>query len=375
MWPLLRVIDGALDEPWARGPGRPPRPRRPRRGGRAAQRAALAVARRLAGLFASYAVQRPALLRRLGGRRLRRRRGRWAACRPGLAAASCGAGWSTRSASRARSAAGTRSSHSCGPGAPDLDLPARRQPLRPHPAQRSEAELLAALGAHRDVHLWLPHPSDAAVAAGRGTQPPAGWRRDDHSHVRVDHPLLAAMARDVREAEAILLAAGAADTDVRRRRPTVPTRCSAGCSATSRPTGVRAATGGGGRRHRPGARVPRSGPPGRGAARGAARPAGRRPDARAARHPGDVPGHRGLRPADQRRLRARRGGAPAATRATTCGSCSPTGPRPRPTRCSASWPGCSTWPTVAPRPAGCSTCSRPTRCGAGSGSATTTWRR
>ena len=53
--------------------------------------------------------------------------------------------------------------------------------------------------------------------------------------------------------------------------------------------------------------MPRPGPPGRGAARGAARAAGRRPHARAARHPGDVPRHRGLRPAGRGGVRHGRG--------------------------------------------------------------------
>ncbi|MGL5824017.1 MAG: exodeoxyribonuclease V subunit gamma, partial [Nocardioides sp.] len=61
VWPLLRVIDECLDEPWStaltrhlghRDSGADAEIRRGRR---------WSVARRLAGLFASYAVQRPAL--------------------------------------------------------------------------------------------------------------------------------------------------------------------------------------------------------------------------------------------------------------------------------------------------------------------------
>jgi exodeoxyribonuclease V gamma subunit len=37
------------------------------------------------------------------------------------------------------------------------------------------------------------------------------WRRDDHSHVGIEHPLLAAMGRDVRETEGVLLGVGASD--------------------------------------------------------------------------------------------------------------------------------------------------------------------
>ncbi len=117
--------------------------------------------------------------------------------------------------------------------------------------------------------------------------------------------------------------------------PTARPRSSVGCRATSSTTscpepGPRPADGTVQVHACHGA-----GPPGRGPARGAPRTARRRPDARAARHPGDVPRHRGLRTPDQRRLRARRGGGAAAIRAISCGCCWPTGRRPRPTRCSA----------------------------------------
>ena len=62
----------------------------------------------------------------------------------------------------------------------------------------TEVELLAALGEHRDVHLWLPHPSDAlwqALGDTTGSVP----RRADDSHERVGHPLLASLGRDLRE--------------------------------------------------------------------------------------------------------------------------------------------------------------------------------
>nr|WP_284289079.1 exodeoxyribonuclease V subunit gamma [Angustibacter aerolatus] len=54
-----------------------------------------------------------------------------------------------------------------------------------------------------------------------------------------------------------------------------------------------------------GARLPRPGAPGGGAARGGAGPARRRPDPRAPRRAGDVPRRRGLRPGGRRGLRAR----------------------------------------------------------------------
>jgi exodeoxyribonuclease V gamma subunit len=213
MWPLLRVIDASLDEPWAAvlaehlGHGVPGDEGELRRGRR------LAVSRRLAGLFASYAVQRPALLAdwEAGGRGdgggtdlpddLAWQPELWRRVLVEVGEPSPGA-------RQARVVAELRS----GPG--DLDLPARVSLFGHTRLSTSEAELLAALGEHRDVHVWLPHPSAALWDEVRAA-PPSGWRRDDRSHARVTHPLLAAMARDVCEAEGVLLGAGATADDVR----------------------------------------------------------------------------------------------------------------------------------------------------------------
>ena len=89
-----------------------------------------------------------------------------------------------------------------------------------------------------------------------------------------------------------------------RRSDAAATRCWGGCRPTCAPTprptpptrAARVLDAGG--PVRAGARLPRSDPPGRRAARGPGRPARGRPDARAARHPRDVPRHRDLRAAD-----------------------------------------------------------------------------
>ncbi|MFW5473169.1 exodeoxyribonuclease V subunit gamma [Knoellia sp. CPCC 206450] len=73
----------------------------------------------------------------------------------------------------------------------------------------SEIELLTALGASREVHLWLPHPSPGlwdALADGPRRAPLV--RVDDASAAHALHPLLASLGRDVRELEQGLLAAG-----------------------------------------------------------------------------------------------------------------------------------------------------------------------
>jgi exodeoxyribonuclease V gamma subunit len=214
MWPLLRVIDAVADEPWARvlaehlGHGVGGEEGELRRGRR------LAVSRRLAGLFASYAVQRPALLAdwEAGGRG----DGGGGELPTDLA-------WQPELWRRVLDSVGepspvrrqARVVEELRAGTAGLDLPPRLSLFGHTRLSVAEAELLAALGTHRDVHLWFPHPSAALWEQVRA-QPPGGWRRDDHSHVRVTHPLLAAMARDVREGEATLLAVGATDTDVRR---------------------------------------------------------------------------------------------------------------------------------------------------------------
>ena len=92
----------------------------------------------------------------------------------------------------------------------DLDLPARLSLFGHTWLSRTEAELLRALGEHRDVHVWMPHPSEELWRSLVESCQPV-WRRDDHSHAGVAHPLLAAMGRDVRETEGILLEVGASD--------------------------------------------------------------------------------------------------------------------------------------------------------------------
>ena len=213
-WPLLRVVDAVMAEPWARvlaehlGHGVPGEEGELRRGRR------LAVSRRLAGLFASYAVQRPALLADWeaggsgdGGGGLLPDDLAW---QPEL--------WRRLLAevdqpSPVRRHARVVAELQAGAATPAV--PSRLSLFGHTRLSESEAALLAALGVHHDVHVWLPHPSDALWRQVRSA-PPSGWRRDDHSHAGVTHPLLAAMARDAREGEATLLAAGAVDSDVRR---------------------------------------------------------------------------------------------------------------------------------------------------------------
>ena len=83
------------------------------------------------------------------------------------------------------------------------DLPERLSLFGATRLTTEQRAVLRALGEHRDVHLWLPHPSPAMWDALREKDPPAR-RRDDHSALAVRHPLLASLARDTRELQLLL---------------------------------------------------------------------------------------------------------------------------------------------------------------------------
>ena len=117
---------------------------------------------------------------------------------------------------RLRERIGTPSPAERLPGACDLlfeqpgliDLPARLSVFGPTRLSHTNLAVLEALAAHRDVHLWLTHPSPAMWEALRQTDP-AIRRRDDHTALALANPLLASLARDVREMQQLLPAAGA----------------------------------------------------------------------------------------------------------------------------------------------------------------------
>jgi exodeoxyribonuclease V gamma subunit len=189
-WPLLEVIDCNLDEPWCRTlathmghfhTGEEAELRRARR---------YAVARRLAGLFASYARQRPQLLID------------WLDDNPGdldedlLWQPELWRALVERVEAdpphirHHKTVARLRE----GPS----DLPQRLSLFGHTRLACTDVQLLDALATHHDLHLWLPHPSDQlwrALAGNHGTIP----RRDDTSHREVAHPLLATLGRDLRE--------------------------------------------------------------------------------------------------------------------------------------------------------------------------------
>jgi exodeoxyribonuclease V gamma subunit len=222
VWPLLEVIDESLDQPWcatlARHLGRE------ESGVEADLRAGrrYSVARRLAGLFAGYAVQRPALV---------------TGWREGQDTDGIGHPLATDLLWQPQLWRGLLARVDAPPpdvrhratldalrsGGARLDLPGRLSMFGHTRLPVTELELLVALAEHRDVHLWLPQVSEAlaqvlaeAVAGG-----PVPRSADLTSHL-VGHPLLASLGRDARELQRSLAGVGVTEAEVEPRRPGEP---------------------------------------------------------------------------------------------------------------------------------------------------------
>ncbi|GAA4818584.1 exodeoxyribonuclease V subunit gamma [Nocardioides caeni] len=202
-WPVLEVIDAGLGEPWAAplarhlGEDREGVERELRRSRR------YGLARRLAGLLSSYAVQRPGLLTD------------WAAGGDGgpddLAADLANdLAWQPELWRRVLERVGAtppdeRHRRTCAELAeqPDrFDLPTRLSLFGHTRIPVTEVELLGAVARHREVHLFLPQTSavlwdDLRPVLAAGPVP----RADDDSAAAVRHPLLATLGRDAREVQ------------------------------------------------------------------------------------------------------------------------------------------------------------------------------
>src|SRR4051794_28029789 len=211
-WPLLEVLDASMEEAWAHtlarhlGHGQAGEEADLRLGRR------FSVARRLAGLFASYADQRPSLV------------ADWSEGHDTDGAGHALAGdlaWQPELWRRLVARVGTRSPverhrHTVETLREDPEafaLPVRLSLFGHTRLSVTEIDLLTALAAERDVHVWLPHPSPTLwdrLGGRRGAVTRAG----DDSHRAVRHPLLSSLGRDTRELQAALaLADPAADTE------------------------------------------------------------------------------------------------------------------------------------------------------------------
>lgn len=97
---------------------------------------------------------------------------------------------------------------------PDLlDLPARLSIFGATRLTTDQLQVISAISAHRDVHVWLPHPSPA-MWRERAGKPNPTRRSDDRSVGSISHPLLTGLARDVRELQTRLGAATVEMADI-----------------------------------------------------------------------------------------------------------------------------------------------------------------
>ena len=239
VWPLLTTLEEAVAEPWAAvlagylgGPDLPGADGLPGSGTDPRRSRRWSTARRLAGLFARYAADRPTMLTA------------WAAgadVAPDGSDLSPHERWQPELWRRLRDRIGgpdpvERLQRSLdrlrqdGPAAGE-DLPERLSVFGATRLDPRHLEVLLALAAGRDVHLWLPHASpvawDAIAASDRALSLPAGallpLRADDPTADLVHHPLLAYLGRDSRELQVRLhLAARAAGTTLVERHHDAP---------------------------------------------------------------------------------------------------------------------------------------------------------
>ncbi len=194
-WPLLEVIDASLGQPWCTVLSHHLRPE-------AGRGRRWATAAHLAGLFHSYASERPGMV------------AAWACGddTDGEDALPDDLGWQPELWRRLRERLGPH---------PAEHLDATCAALRERPdavllpprisvfgmtrlSTRSLA-VLEALGSAREVHLWLPHPSPALWTALADRD--AARRRSDPTATVPRNPLLRSLGRDARELQLRLPAA------------------------------------------------------------------------------------------------------------------------------------------------------------------------
>ncbi|UFU03693.1 exodeoxyribonuclease V subunit gamma [Ruania suaedae] len=192
VWPVLETVDGCLDEDWAAPLSRylgqaEDTVRRSRR---------VALAQRIAGLFASYAHQRPDLIAAwLAGidtdghsapvpDDLRWQPQLWRRVREHIG-----------SPSPAETLATALTAIEAHPES--VDLPGRLSVFGPTRLPEDQLRVLRGLARSRDVHLWLPHPSPAVWGAVE-REPASSVRRAGQKPV-ARHPLLISMGSDATE--------------------------------------------------------------------------------------------------------------------------------------------------------------------------------
>ncbi|MET0446877.1 MAG: exodeoxyribonuclease V subunit gamma, partial [Aeromicrobium sp.] len=204
VWPLLDIIDASMGEPWCGALSRHLGHEHTGIERELRQNRRYGVARRLAGLFGSYADQRPELVTA------------WVAGRD-----DDGVGDPLDPDVRWQAELYRRLVATIVAPTPDLRLAGTIERLKDEPEtfelpprisllghtrlSASEVRLLDALGQHRDVHLWVPHPSPALWDTL--TERAAGGvvrRSEDPAPTDAPNPLLISLGRDVREMQRTL---------------------------------------------------------------------------------------------------------------------------------------------------------------------------
>ena len=208
-WPTLRAVDESVSRPGFEALAHhlgadAPLPHEDAWSHTARQSRRYAVARRLAGLFARYCDDRPALVRAW-------ETGSDEGVDPDLA-------WQPRLWRSVLDVAATsgitespvarldRVVAALRAGTFDTALPRRVSFFGYTRMPEALLDLLDALSTLRDVHLWLPHPSGHLWHAIEQRDDSPVLRSDDDSATSAHHPLLATLGRDVRELQETLRA-------------------------------------------------------------------------------------------------------------------------------------------------------------------------
>jgi exodeoxyribonuclease V gamma subunit len=183
VWPLLEVVDGAVAEPWLRSLAAALKANRARRFG---------AVRHLAELFDRYALHRPEMVRG------------WATGADDRWQAEL---WRRLSARILEPDPAARSEHACARlrAEPDLaELPGRFSLFGLTRLPAGQLNVLRALAEHRDVHLFLLHPSPALWAKIAADGPRAVRRAEDETARLAANRLLASWGQDSRELQLVI---------------------------------------------------------------------------------------------------------------------------------------------------------------------------
>ena len=194
VWPLIEVVEAHFDEPWLA-----PLAEHMRNSATAEASRRFSSIRHVADLFDRYAVHRPDMLQR------------WASGKPQLDETPWQVDlWRLLRDRIGQPSPAERLHDACTRLKREpalLDLPPRLSLFGLTRLPASYLDVLEAVGARRDVHLFLLHPSPALwdrVAGSVGPTSRYVLRSEDPSATVPRHPLLASWGRDAREMQLVM---------------------------------------------------------------------------------------------------------------------------------------------------------------------------